>query len=328
MIYKINNVILCAFLVSVFMGCGGYELLSQEELYRREAKVRQETAMQVEMRMTNEFARQEQRIRESARRELLAELKAAKKPPDNNLRNTRWGMSQDEVVASEKSIPLKRIENAIIYKDYTAELPSIIRYIFEGGRLVKAETHFSNPRMASALPLRSPSLVEADFRRMFDLLTEKYGEAAITTEQVSRIEQLLREQERLNDTLVQYQRQRIDLQRDYDRQRAELMKKYEGWRDREYQVNKHLKDKDTLARRLDDWLEDTRRKQADIEPKIREEQYNHRDGKLPQITVCRWYRPSLYDVTLTWNSSSQGAALFTQYNGFITPNLSAAPSDF
>lgn len=331
MINRIYNLIIAALLTSILTGCGDYELLSQDELARRDAKVRQETTKQVETRMTNEFARQETRIKEKARRELMAELEAAHKPtapPENNLRNTRWGMSQEEVISAEGRNHLQRNDTTLLYKDYTAGLPSIIRYLFEGGRLVKAEIHFSNPKLSKVLPLRSSTLVEADFFRMYDLLSEKYGSAQITTQQISRIENLLRKQERLNDSLVQYQRQRNDLQRDYDRQRAELWKKYEGWRDREFQVQKHLKDKESQARRLDDWIVEIKRQQADIEPIIREEQYNERDGKLPHTTVCRWYEPSSFDITLSWFSSPQGSILYSKYNGFITPNLSAAPSDF
>lgn len=332
MINKSNYfAVFVALLASLLMGCGGYELLSPEELLRRDRKVRKETAVQIEARMTNEFARKEIGIRKDARRKLMAELEAVKipkAPPNNNLRNTRWGMSQEEVIVAEGSGLIKRTKSSIIYKVHTAGLLSIIKYGFKGDRLVKANIYFSNPKLSSVLPIKSAISCEADFRRMHDLLSEKYGSAEITTQQISNIEDLLRKQERLDDTLIQYQRQLKDLQRDYNRKRSELLKQFKGWRDRDHQVQRRLVDKEKQAQRLEDWIVEIKRKQADIEPKIREEQYNQRDGKLPTTTICRWYRPSLFDISLSWSTSSQGAFLSARYNGFITPNLSAAPSDF
>ncbi len=323
-------IVACVILLAYFFSsCSDFHFFTTDELNIHDAKTREETARQVESQMTNELAREMERrkaqIREDARRELIEEIEASKR--GNYLRNTRWGMTQDEVIAAEGA-PLQQNASTLVYKVHTAGLPTVLRYIFENGILVKADIHFSNPKLASALPSKSASLVEADFRRMYDLLSDKYGLPQVTTNQTSKIEDLLRQQERLNDSLTQYQRQRNDLQRDYDRQRAELWKKYEGWKDREYRVQQHLVSKEKQAQSLDDWITDIKRKQADIDPLIREERYNQRDGKLPSTTVCRWYKPSAFDITLSWSSEPKSPILVMHYNGFITPNLSAAPSDF
>lgn len=320
------GIVVCVILLAYFFtSCSDFHFFTTDELNIHEAKIRAETSSRLSNELAQEMERRKAQIREEARRELIEEIDASKR--GNNLRSTRWGMTQDEVIAAEGT-PLQRNDSSLVYKVHTAGLPTVLRYKFEGGILVKADIHFSNPKLASALPPKTASLVEADFWRMYNLFTEKYGSAQVTTQQFSRIEDLLRKQERLNDSLTQYQRQRNDLQRDYDRRFKELWKKYEGWRDREHQVKKHLADKEKQAQRLDDWITEIKRQQADIEPIIREERYNERDGKLPQTTVCRWYEPSRFDITLSWSSSPQGSLLVSHYNGFITPSLSAAPSDF
>jgi hypothetical protein len=311
-----------------FGGCFNYSHFSPEELAEHDSQVSEQVSQIVQVRMSNEFAQLKPIIIEEARRQLLDELKAQKKPePENNFRNTRWGMSMEEVIAAEGT-PLKRTESSLVYKVHTAGLPSLVRFIFDGGVLTKADVQFNNPKFSAYLPNRPAALVEADFKRMVDVLTEKYNRPQVTEQEVSNIEQLLREQERLNDSLVDAQRRREDLRREYDREYARLSKQFDGWRDKEAQIRKYMKDKDYLAQRLDDAIVEIQRNQDDIAPKIREEQFRKQDGKLFRSTVCRWYEPSLFDITLTMTSSEQGCILSGRYNGYITPNLSAAPSDF
>lgn len=336
---RIRSLIMTVFIAPIVSGCGNYELLSMEELDKRGADVRKETTRQVESRMSNEFARQEMKIKEDTRKQLLTELEAAKKSvapanttpgneSDNNLRNTRWGMKQEEVIAVEGKNHLQRTASTLVYKSYTAGLPSLIKYIFEGDRLVKADIQFSNPKLSSALPIRPKVLVEADYHRMYDLLSDKYGSAQITTQLFSRVTEMKRQKERIDDSIVEYQRQLDDLKLRRDRKREDFRKQYKDWKDSEEIVRKKLEEDENNIRRCEDLLTEAKRQQADVEPKIREEEFNEQDGILPHTTVCRWYKPSAFDITLSWTSSRQGEYLASRYNGFITPNLSAAPSDF
>ena len=55
--------------------------------------------------------------------------------PESNVRNERWGMTQNQVVAAEKSKPLKRNDHVLIYRDKEAGVPSQVVFEFTAGRL-------------------------------------------------------------------------------------------------------------------------------------------------------------------------------------------------
>lgn len=306
-------------------GCSKYEIVTKEEIAQR---------------IEQEVARRESAIREETRRSVLAEVATQKvaaavadapdeQPvaPDSNLRKTRWGMSQQEVITAEGSNYLQRTDSALLYKVSTARLPSVIKYVFEEGTLVKADIYFSDPRLARVLPLKSSTSVESDFGRIHELLSNKYGPAKITTNLVSKIKELKRKKERLDDSLDQYQRQHEDLNRERDRKRDALQNEYRGWKNASEIIDRALEGYKSQIQRSDDWIRQIRRQQEDIDKEIREEEYRERDGKLPKSVDSRWYRSGSYDVTLSMSISPQGAFLWTHYNGFVSDTVSLIPSD-
>jgi len=57
-------------------------------------------------------------------------------------KNTRWGMTVDEVKSSEANTPYEEENNLILYKEQFEDIPSTLGYIFEDGRLVKPDICF------------------------------------------------------------------------------------------------------------------------------------------------------------------------------------------
>jgi hypothetical protein len=63
---------------------------------------------------------------------LLATLAFAQSPA---IRNERWGMTQDQVVAAEKGKPAKRNDHVIIYRDKEVGFPAQVIFEFTAGKL-------------------------------------------------------------------------------------------------------------------------------------------------------------------------------------------------
>ena len=300
----------------LLVGCSKYDRVTKEE---------------IALRVEQEVARRESAIREEARRSVLAEVATHEQPAafNSNLRKTRWGMSQEEVITVEGSNYLQRTNPILLYKVLTARLPSVIKYVFEEDTLVKAYIYFNDPRLARVLPLKSVTSTESDFGRIHELLSNKYGTAKTTTKIVSKIEDLKRKNARLNDSLRQYQRQSENFNRERELKRNVLIKKAYGSRfnnPREW-IDSRLKVYDEKIRYVDKWIREIRRQQEDINKDIREEEYKKRDGKLPKSVESRWYRAGSYDVTLSMNISPQGVYLSSHYNGFVSDTVFSISSD-
>ena len=55
-----------------------------------------------------------------------------------NFRNTRWGMTQEEVIAAETMDPIEKDKNSITYKTRVLEKDVALRYVFAQDKLIGA----------------------------------------------------------------------------------------------------------------------------------------------------------------------------------------------
>lgn len=316
---------LCALLVLgiVLVTYSDHELLSTTELRLRDEKIRKETTEQVNARMSYELNQREKCLRKEIRDELLVEQKESQ----YTLRNTCWGMTQTDVITTEGNDYIKRDNTTLIYKVRTAGLPSVIKYIFRGDKLVKSDLYFSNPKLTTLLPAQSHKKVEADFQRLLDMLTRKYGMPKRSSQVVSQAKTLSQKGNRLSDKLSSTQQEYNDLLRERVLKRIQLKKKYKGWKHADGRVQDQLKESNRQIKRLKESIKSIKKQQAAIKSQLREDQDQCRNGNLPKETVCHWCKSGQYDITLTRRSSSEGESLWARYNGYITPTLSAAPSD-
>lgn len=79
--------------------------------------------------------------------------------------------------------------------------------------------------------------------------------------------------------------------------------------------------------RAEDRLKEAKRLQADVKIEIREEEYRAEDGSLPIQTVAKWFNPGIFDVELSMYTVKDNVYLWVVYNGFVSSNLDAIPSD-
>lgn len=61
-----------------------------------------------------------------------------KKAPEFNFRKTTWGMSRDQVKASEDTKPTGEKPDVLTYRDELDGIPAIVGYLFDGDKLTRA----------------------------------------------------------------------------------------------------------------------------------------------------------------------------------------------
>jgi hypothetical protein len=66
---------------------------------------------------------------------MILVLSALALTQEPNVRKEHWGMTQNEVIAAEKSPPLKRNDRSLVYGDKESGIPSQVLFEFTKGRL-------------------------------------------------------------------------------------------------------------------------------------------------------------------------------------------------
>ncbi len=86
-----------------------------------------------------------------------------------DFRNTRWGMSRDDVLASEPSAPVVQTDSQIGYNTKILDKNIYLAFVFDNDGLISALYALKDLRDNLDDSLR-------DFEEFKDVLTQKYGE--------------------------------------------------------------------------------------------------------------------------------------------------------
>lgn len=84
-------------------------------------------------------------------------------------RNTKWGMSVDEVKKAEGGEPSQSQDNVLLYEDTVAGMSAYVVYIFAKGKLVRAKYTFTESHMNDTDHI-------SDYENVKEILINKYGE--------------------------------------------------------------------------------------------------------------------------------------------------------
>ena len=85
-----------------------------------------------------------------------------------DFRHATWGMTREEVIASEGKQPDFTDKNAIVYKGKLLSMDALISYIFASGQLVRAKYILKTEHSNKQLYIQ-------DFNKIITVLTQKYG---------------------------------------------------------------------------------------------------------------------------------------------------------
>ncbi|MGD9781500.1 MAG: hypothetical protein AB7V14_05015 [Kiritimatiellia bacterium] len=181
---------------------------------------------------------------------------AAPPPEEFHLRWTRWGMTPEEVRAAERIEPLRAGEDRLVYSVFTHEMPSLLAYSFEQGRLVRARISFSDPAGVDIPPL-TVAQAQRRFLYLREQLRSRYGEPVEKTTHVPRdSSDLDRRAQKQEELAKQYDAEIAEAEARLKKQREKLEKKFARWSKPAEYVARGLAPYERDLRELRQWKQD------------------------------------------------------------------------
>ena len=183
-------------------------------------------------------------------------------PPENpppeefHFRRTRWGMSREEVRASEGEEPLRESDRALVYAVTTLDLPSLLTYVFVQDMLMRSRLSFSDPSGRDIPPL-SVAQAQQRFLYLREQLRTRYGEPVQkTTRQPRDVSGLQRTVRKQNELAQQYDTAIAETEQRLKKQRELLEQRFRRWNNREEMVARGLKSYERDLRELREWKQE------------------------------------------------------------------------
>ena len=245
---------------------------------------------------------------------------AAPPPPEFHLRHVRWGMSPVEVLASEIGVPLRESESGLTYVAMTLDLPCLLAYTFDEGRLVRARMSFSDPTGLDLPPL-SVAQAQRRFLYLREQLRSRYGEPIQNTVYLPRERaQLERTAQRQDELAKQYDVEIAEAERRMKKQRELLERRFKRWSNPTQLVARSLA---PYARDLKDlraWKQEALDRAAESRKGIQERQDADARAPLVATMTARWPDArELHDVELVLDFRSAVPRLDIRYEATLGP---------
>ena len=241
-------------------------------------------------------------------------------PEEFHFRRTRWGMSLDEVRASETGVPLRENERGLMYAVTTLELPSLLTYSFVQGGLARARLSFSDPTGRDIPPL---TVAQAQRRYLYlrEQLRSRYGEPIEKTVHATRDVSDLQRGVRKQDELArQYDVEIAEAEQRLQKQRGVLENRYSRWPNRDELVARGLAPYERDLRELRSWKQEAVDLGARSRQSIRRNQAADSTHPLIASMSARWpYARGLHDIELRLDCGSATPRLDIRYEA--TQNL-------
>ena len=241
-------------------------------------------------------------------------------PGEFHFRQTRWGMTMEEVRAAESSVPIREYERGLVYSATTLELPSLVSYVFVQGRLVRARLSFSDPSGKEIPPL---SVAQAQRRFLFlrEELRSRYGlPEEITTTMKRDVSGFHRQIQKQDEMAKQYNVEIAEAEQRLRKERTVLEKRFASWRDGAERVQRGLAPMERDLRDLRTWKQEAL-DQLRLSQKSLEEQWAADEAHpLVAIRVARWKNVrGLHDIELQLDFRGRSPRLDIFYRGLRTP---------
>ena len=154
---------------------------------------------------------------------------AAPPPEEFHLRHTRWGMALEEVRAAELDEPLRENSYSLTYATTTLDLPCLLAYYFDQGRLARARLVFSDPLGLDLLPLNAAQ-AQRRFLYLREQLRSRYGEPVQKTVYLPRdVSGLTRTAAQQEELARQYDTEIAESEKRLQQQRETLERRFAKW---------------------------------------------------------------------------------------------------
>lgn len=237
-------------------------------------------------------------------------------PPQEefHLRWTRWGMTIDEVRASEQGEPVRESTRGLKYATTTLDLPCLVTYSFVKGRLVRARLSFSDPSGQQIPPL-SVAQAQRRFLYLREQLRSRYGESSQKIHPVPRdVSGLRRSIQKQDELAQQYDVEITEVTQRLQKQRALLEARYARWPNRNELVARGLAPYERDLRELQEWKQEALQSAEQSRQNIQKHRAADVATPLVAAMTASWpYARGLHDVELKLDFTANAPRLEILY---------------
>ena len=240
-------------------------------------------------------------------------------PEEFHFRRTRWGMTLDEVRASEPGEPLRESDRGLLYAVSTLDLPSLLTYSFVQGRLVRARLAFSDPAGRDIPPL-SVAQAQRRFLYLRGQLRSRYGEPLQGTTHLPRdVSDLRRRAQKQDELAKQYDAEIAEAEQRLQKQRAVLEARFADWPNRAEVIARGLAPLERDLRDLRAWKQEATEEALKSRQSIQEHQVADSSRPLVATMTARWpFARGLHDIEIKLDFRSAAPRLDIRYEGTQT----------
>lgn len=245
-----------------------------------------------------------------------APAEPAPPPEEFHFRRTRWGMTIEEVRASEPLDPLRENERGLMYATTTLDLPSLLTYSFVQGRLLRARLSFSDPTGQDIPPL-TVAQAQRRFLYLRAQLKSRYGDPIQKTVTLPRDVSDLRRSALKHDELAQqYDVEIAEAEKRLQKQRALLEIRFQNWPNRAEMVARGLASYERDLRELREWKQEAIARGAQSRQSIQQTRDADRSSPLIATLTARWpFARELHDIELKLDCRTAAPRLDIRYEG-------------
>lgn len=243
-------------------------------------------------------------------------------PPEAfHLRQTRWGMTLDEVRAAERAEPIRQSNEILVYSTTTLEMPCLLTYSFVQGQLARAHLAFSDPTGKDIPPL-SVAQAQRRFLYLREQLRTRYGEPVQKTTYLPRdVTDLRRHAEKQDELAKQYDLEITEAELRTKKQLEVLETRFARWPNRTEMVARGLASYERDLRELRTWKQEALEGAEQSRRKIRERKEADAARPLLATMSARWpFARELHDIELRLDCRQSVPRLEIRYDA--APNLS------
>ena len=237
-------------------------------------------------------------------------------PEEFHFRRTRWGMTIEEVRASEPLDPLRENERGLMYATTTLELPCLLTYSFVQGRLIRARLSFSDPSGKDIPPL-TVAQAQRRFLYLRAQLRSRYGDPIQKTIPLPRdVSNLHRSALKQDELAQQYDVEIAEAEKRLQKQRALLEVRFANWPNRAEMVARGLASTERDLRELRAWKQEAIELGAQSRQSIQQNRDADRSRPLIASMTARWpFARELHDIELKLDCRTTTPRLDIRYEG-------------
>ena len=241
-------------------------------------------------------------------------------PEEFHFRQTRWGMTLEEVRTAESSMPIREGDRGLLYSVTTLDLPSLVSYGFVQGRLARVRLSFADPTGKDIPPL-SVAQAQRRFLILREELRSRYGAPVETTMPLRRdVSGYQRQIQKQDELAKQYDVEIAETEERLRKERAVLERRFVRWSDRDERVRRGMAPLERDLRDLRAWKQEALDQLRLSQKSLEEQRAADAAHPLVGLRTARWKNArGLHDIDLQLDFRGRSPRLDIIYKGCHMP---------